>query len=98
MVERPNRTLLVALDWAETHCVVPDGFRRGEPMRLYDYQFKFFANHYLVRGDAEWNPSAPLLGPAFVYRRSMLIGPQKMGKGPGSAVYVLIEGAGSAVV
>lgn len=102
MAETPDtkpqpKTLLVALDWVEAHCVVPDGFRRGEPLRLYDYQFKFLANHYLVRGDAEWLPHSPMLGPAFVHRRSLLVGPQKLGKGPNSALQCCLEGAGPAL-
>ena len=31
-------TLLVAADWAQAHCVVPDGFERGKPLELVDWQ------------------------------------------------------------
>jgi hypothetical protein len=91
------RPLTVALDWVEAHCVIPDGFRRGVPFRLYDYQLKYFAAHYLIRGDAQWNPADPVLGPAFVYRRSLLVGPQKLGKGPNTAAHVCLEGVGPAL-
>lgn len=89
--------MAVALEWVEAHCVVPDGFRKGEPFRLYDYQLLFLANFYLVRGDAPWVPENPVLGPAFVYRRGILIGPQKLGKGPHTAAHVCLEGAGPAL-
>jgi hypothetical protein len=97
-VEAPEpRTMYVAPEWIEAHCVIPDGFRKGDQFRLYDYQLRFFANFYLVKGDAEWNPSDPVLGPAFVYRRGMLIGPQKLGKGPHTAAHVCVEGVGPAL-
>lgn len=91
------RTLAVAPAWVEEHCVVPDGFRRGEQFVLYDYQLRFFASFYLVRGDAEWDPEAPVLAPAFVYRRGLLVGPQKLGKGPHTAAHVCLEGVGPAL-
>jgi hypothetical protein len=89
--------MYVAPEWIEAHCVIPDGFRKGDPFRLYDYQLRFFANFYLVKGDAEWIPADPILGPAFVYRRGMLIGPQKLGKGPHTAAHVCLEGVGPAL-
>ena len=77
--------------------MVPDGFRKGEWFRLYDYQFEYLANFYLVRGDVEFDAEAPVLGPAFVFRRGVLIGPQKLGKGPGTAAHVCLEGLGPAL-
>jgi len=71
------KVMAVAPSWVEAHCVVPDGFRLGQPLGLYDYQLQFFGNHYLVRGDVEWEPANPILGPAFVYARSILVAPQK---------------------
>jgi len=94
---RENAVLAVALDWVSAHCVVPDGFERGKPLDLYDYQFEFFSNFYLVRGDVEWNPLSPVLGPAFVYRRGMVVAPQKIGKGPMSAAQICLEGVGPAL-
>ncbi len=87
----------VALAWVEAHCVVPDGFRRGEPMGLYDHQLSFFGAFYTVRGDAQWVPSSPVLGPAFRYRRAVLVGPQKLGKGPMEAAHICLEGCGPAL-
>ncbi|MFF1633963.1 hypothetical protein [Leifsonia sp. NPDC058248] len=91
------QTLGVALDWVEAHCVVPDGFNRGRDFNLYDYQLDYFSNFYLVRPDVEWNPADPVLGPAFVYRRGLLIGPQKLGKGPTTAAHICLEGVGPAL-
>jgi hypothetical protein len=95
--ERSPRPLLVAPAWIEAHCVVPDGFRLGAPFNLYDYQLRYFAAFYLVRGDAVWMPEDPVLGPAFVYRRGLLAGPQKIGKGPKTASHVCLEGVGPAL-
>jgi len=95
--ERPDRTLAIGLDWIEQHCVVPDGFKRGRPFRLYDFQLRYLAAFYLVKGTAEWDPDDPQLGPAFVYRRGLLADPQKKGKGPLSSAHVCLEGAGPAL-
>lgn len=97
MVERSNAVLAVALDWISAHCVVPDGFERGKTFDLYDFQFDYFTNFYLVRGDTKWNPESPVLGPAFVYRRGLMVGPQKMGKGPMTAAHICLEGVGPAL-
>lgn len=91
------QSLAVALDWIEAHCVVPDGFNRGREFTLYDYQLEYFSNFYLVRGDVEWIPDEPVLGPAFVFRRGMLIGPQKLGKGPTTAAHICLESVGPAL-
>ncbi|MFI6594985.1 hypothetical protein ACIBHX_01985 [Nonomuraea sp. NPDC050536] len=95
--ERSPRPLLVAPAWIEAHCVIPDGFRRGDQFALYDYQLRYFAAFYMVRGDAVWQPEDPILGPAFVYRRGLLAGPQKLGKGPHTAAHVCVEGVGPAL-
>lgn len=87
----------IAPSWIEAHCVVPDGFRKGEPFRLYDYQLLYHANFYLVRPTVEFDPVNPILGPAFVHRRGLLIGPQKVGKGPHTATHVCLEGSGPAL-
>jgi hypothetical protein len=94
---RENETLWVALDWVAEHCVVPDGFNRGHAFELYDYQFDFFRNFYLVRKDVDFEPASPVLGPAFVYRRGLMVGPQKLGKGPMVAAQILLEGVGPAL-
>lgn len=92
-----EQTLWVALDWIEAHCVVPNGFRKGQPFELIDWQAWCLANFYRVKREAEWDPASPLLGPAFVYRRSQIVGPQKAGKGPYTAAHSLNEGAGPAL-
>lgn len=86
-------TLWVACDWIEAHCRVPDGFRKGDPFEMYDWQLWCTANHYRVR------PSATLgqLAPAFHNRRSQCVAPQKTGKGPWTAAICANEGVGPAV-
>jgi hypothetical protein len=87
----------VAVDWIPRHCVVPDGFRKGAPFKLYDYQFLYLASFYTVRGDVEFDAVNPILAPAFVYRRGLLVGPQKVGKNPLIASQVCLEGVGPAL-
>jgi hypothetical protein len=89
--------MLVVPEWIEAHCVVPDGFQQGRPFRLYDYQLGYFGAFYTVRGRTEFDPAAPVLAPAFVYRRGVLVGPQKLGKGPHTAAHVCLEGVGPAL-
>lgn len=91
---RKPKTLAVVPSWIEHHCVVPDGFHKGAPFYLYDYQLLYFGNFYLVRPDVDFEPKNPVLGPAFVYRRGLLVGPQKLGKGPHTAAHVCAEGVG----
>lgn len=88
------RTLAIVPEWIERHCVVPDGFRRGAPFRLYEFQLLYLEGFYRVRGDARWIPDAPLLASAFVHRRGLLVGPQKLGKNPLIAAQVCAEGSG----
>jgi hypothetical protein len=87
-------TLWVVTDWIEAHCPVPDGFNRGSAMELADWQLWCTLNHYRVRPGTEWKPEAPILAPAFHNRRSLVVGPQKCGKGPWSATVVAAEGVG----
>lgn len=97
MSEREPAVMWVALAWIEAHCVVPDGFRRGQPIRLYDFQAEYLRAFYTVCPDAEWVPENPILGSAFVYRRGLLVGPQKVGKNPLIAMQVCLEGDGPAL-
>jgi hypothetical protein len=83
--------------WLQRHARVPDGFDRGRAFVQADWQFWCLANHYRVRSDAEWIPSRPLLNQAFVYRRTQIVGPQKLGKGPWSAGVVALEGVGPVI-
>ncbi len=97
MEGRRPAPLLVGLEWIDAHCVIPDGFRRGRRWRLYDFQFRYLANFYLVRGDARWVPDDPVLGPAFVFRRGLLVESQKKGKSPLTAAHICLEGVGPAL-
>lgn len=76
--------------WIEAHCVIPDGFDRGQSFVLYGEQLLFLDNHY------ELKPTARVgqLAPAFRYRRSLLVRPQKWGKGPLTAAQICAEGVG----
>lgn len=80
--------------WIEAHCFVPAGFAKGKPLKLADWQFWCMANHYQIRTDAEWIPARPLMNQAFVYRRSLIVAPQKTGKGPLSAAGCAVEAVG----
>ncbi|MFD3498793.1 hypothetical protein [Streptomyces sp. NPDC058678] len=86
-------TLWVVPDWIEAHCPVPDGFHAGEDMELYPWQLWCTVNHYRVRPEATMGQ----LAPAFFYRRSQIVAPQKTGKGPWSATIALAEAAGPVV-
>jgi hypothetical protein len=91
--------LWVALAWTEAHCIIPDGFSKGKPYILADWQGWYFANFYRVK------PSAPLptnerpaIGaPAFYYRRAQVVMAQKAGKGPMTAAQCCLEGLGPAL-
>lgn len=93
IVDFPTLGFLAA-DWIEAHCPVPDGFRKGQPFEMYDWQLWCTVNHYRVRVDAK--PPSPEVAPAtaFFYRRSQIVAPQKIGKGPWSATIVLFEALG----
>ncbi|WP_336791786.1 terminase [Gordonia malaquae] len=80
--------------WVRAHCSVPDGFDQGQPFVMSDDQFWCTANHYQVRKSAKWQPRRPMKSQAFVYRRSLIVGPQKSGKGPWSATIVAVEAVG----
>lgn len=76
--------------WIEAHCVIPDRDDRGKPFRLYNEQLTFLDRHY------ELKPAAKVgqLASAFRYRRSLLVRPQKWGKGPLTAAQICAEGVG----
>lgn len=85
--------LRVGIAWIQAHCIIPDGFRMGEPFELYDWQEWCTANHYRVRPTATFGQ----LAPAFHNRRSQIVAPQKTGKGPWSAALICLEAVGPAV-
>lgn len=90
--------------WIRAHCRVPDGFRRGSEFELSDWQFWCTANRYRVREDAQFvepervgPDSPPVLNQAFFYRQTLVVAPQKTGKGPWSAAQVAFEACGPSV-
>lgn len=83
--------------WIEQHCRIPDGFRRRQPFKQYDWQFWCAANHWRVREDAKFDPSDPPLSQAFTYRRTDIVAAQKTGKGPGAACWVAVMAVGPAL-
>ena len=90
--------------WITQHCRVPDGFTRGKPFRMADWQFWCTANRYRIREDAPFVPpeevgpdNPPVLNQAFVYRQTLVVAPQKTGKGPWSAAQVAFEACGPSV-
>lgn len=89
----PLHTLgFLATDWIEQHCKVPGGVYEGEPLVFNGWQLYCTANHYRIRVKAVVD-SRRLLAP-FVYRRSVVVGPQKCGKSPWGAGMLLFEGVG----
>jgi len=80
--------------WVTQHCRIPDRHARGKPYRKYDWQFWCTANFLRVREDAVHNPDDPSLNQAFYYRRSLVVGPQKIGKGPDAATDVAFQAVG----
>lgn len=90
--------------WISRHCRVPDGFTRGKPFQMADWQFWCHANRYRIRPDAVFVPPEmvgpdhpPTLNQAFVYQMTLIVAPQKTGKGPYSASQVAFEAAGPSV-
>lgn len=77
-------------EWIEQFCVIPDGDRAGLPYGLTDEMWRFLAWHYRLRPEAQVGQ----LAPAFAYRRSQLVRPQKWGKGPFSAAMICAEAVG----
>src|SRR4051812_44536533 len=88
----PSLGLLVS-DWIEEHAVIPDGFHADEPFRLTFEQLVFVVAHYEVRSTA----TVGQLAPAFRFRRSMLVRPQKWGKSPLVAAIICAEAVGPVV-
>ena len=90
--------------WITRHCRVPDGFTRGRAFEMADWQFWCHANRYRIRPDAQFVPpelvgpdKPPVLNQAFHYQQTLVVAPQKTGKGPFSASQVAFEAAGPSV-
>lgn len=99
---RDWRIMWISPLWVEQHCIVPDGFRKGERFGLLHWQAWAYLNNYRVRPDAL--PAGTIVGghevkpvSAFWYRRSQIVLPQKAGKAPYTASRVCLEGVGPAV-
>ncbi|MBB1153988.1 hypothetical protein [Amycolatopsis dendrobii] len=94
-------TLWVVPAWIERHCIIPDGFRKGQYFRMYDWQLWCTVNHYRIKPRTEQVPGwgvdpdvIPIRAGAFHNRRSQVIAPQKTGKGPWTAAIVSAEAVG----
>ncbi|MBP2323366.1 hypothetical protein JOF56_003751 [Kibdelosporangium banguiense] len=81
------------IDWIEAHCVIPDGFSKGDPFILSGWQAWNILNHYRVKPTAQ-GVRANQYASAFVHRRSQTVRPQKTGKGPFTSAVVCAEGVG----
>lgn len=89
----PLHTLgFLVTDWVEQHCKVPGGVYEGESLTFNGWQLFCTVNHYRVLPDAVADPRR--LNAPFVYRRSVVVGPQKCGKSPWGAGMVLADGVG----
>lgn len=62
--------------------------------RQSDWQFWGTANHYRIRLRVKWVPENPPLAQAFVYGRSLVVAPQKSGKGSWTAAITAGEAVG----
>jgi len=90
--------------WITRHCIVPAGFARNKPFETADWQFYVIAHRYRIRPDAKFVPpeevgpdNPPVLNQAFVYSKTLIIAPQKTGKGPLTAALVAYEACGPSV-
>jgi hypothetical protein len=96
VVDFPTLGFLAA-DWIEAHCSVPSGHDLGSPLVHDGWQLWCTVNHYRIKVGIEFNPTRPLLAPAFHYRRSVIVGPQKNGKSPWGASVVIFEAVGPCI-
>ena len=89
----PLHTLgFLVTDWIERHARVPGGVYEGEPLTFRGWQLYVTANHYRIKPKAQVD-ARRLIAP-FHYRRSVIVGPQKSGKSPWGAGYLLAEAVG----
>jgi hypothetical protein len=82
------------MSWTAWHCPIPDGFHKGEPFIEADWQQWCTLNHGRVRPKTPWRPENPVKNQAFEARRSLVVGPQKIGKSPYAAEKTLIMAVG----
>lgn len=96
VVDFPTLGFLKA-DWVEAHCFVADGWSMGEPFLEVGWQLWSSLNHYRVKDSAVWDPERPVGASNFFYRRSLVIGPQKLGKSPYAAATIAFEAVGPCI-
>jgi len=70
------------IDLIEDACVIPDGDHQGEPFLLTDEQARFLLHLYRIDPDT---------GRFVHHRGAQLTRPQKWGKGPFSAAWIIAE-------
>jgi hypothetical protein len=77
-------------EWIESHCVIPDGYRQGQPYLLTDEMWRYLLHYYrLYPAAAPW--PAPY---ALKYTGGQLRRSQKWGKDPLSAAICWAEALG----
>jgi hypothetical protein len=87
----PTLGYLIA-EWIEAHCVIPDGYRQGEPWVCTREQLTFLAHFYRLWPTAQpWPSPRNLMFYGGQLRRS-----QKWGKDPFGATITLAEALGPA--
>lgn len=77
-------------DWIESHVVIPDGYRQGDPFLLTDEMWRFLLHYYRI-GFPDEAPQGTLWHYGGQLRRS-----QKWGKDPFGAAIILAEALGPA--
>ncbi|TDB84566.1 hypothetical protein E1091_17415, partial [Micromonospora fluostatini] len=77
-------------EWIEEHCVVPDGYRMGQPYRLTDEMWTFLVHFYRLYPHAGPWPAPDALR----YVGGQLRRSQKWGKDPFGAAIILAEALG----
>ena len=84
-------------EWIKAHCFVADGWSMGDPFVHQGWQLWCTLNHYRVKSGATFDPARPVGAPAYRYRRSLVVGPQKTGKSPWGASIVTLEAVGPVI-
>jgi hypothetical protein len=77
-------------EWIESHLVVPDGYRQGEPFRLTDEMWRFLIHFYRLYPHAAPWPAED----TFVYTGGQLRRSQKWGKDPFGASMLWADALG----
>lgn len=89
--EFPTLGYLVA-DWIEASCAIPDRHLAGERFELTDEQLNWLLWEYRLWPDAVEDPERP--SAPFVFNGSVLVRPQKWGKGPLTSADICAQAAG----